>query len=106
MNSVGLTSSLAILVPQFDMQPFSPGGAVPGFPAGPVWFVQYLGVIPHWPQILQQTLSGQGLRAAMAVPLVGISVPGTVGPHTEFAIALGIGGSPVLRQMLKPMPRP
>lgn len=82
---------------------------------------------PHWPQWLQQTLRGQGLRLASAIDwLAGRWVPGTVGPQTAFYIGngqllrfsndgeagrdrgrptgtgAGIGAVPSLRQILTP----
>lgn len=53
--------------------------------------------------MLQQALSGQGLRSEMAVPSVGATVPGTVGPHTAFVSVAGIGGVPELRQIILPI---
>lgn len=91
---------LVMSVPQFEIQPFWPGGAVPGLPEGPVTLVQYSGVIPHWPQILQHAFNGHWFKFDRAVPFVGCFVPGTVGPHTALLTGLGIGGAPVLRQML------
>lgn len=86
-----------MFVPQLETHPFWPFGAVP--PVGPVTFVQYSGVMPHWPQISQQELRGHRLRAASAVPLVGIVVQGTVGPRCALETGTGIGGSPLLKQM-------
>lgn len=59
-------------------------------------------VVPHWPHILQQTLSGQGFISVILVPTGGVSVPGTVGPQTAFATGAGIGAAPELRHILTP----
>lgn len=58
-----------------------------------------------WPQTSQQALRGQGLSMEMFVPGGGAGVPGTVGPQRALATAAGIGGVPVLRQIMMPTNR-
>src|SRR3954468_8490755 len=89
-----------IWVPQLEMQPFVPGAAVPGAPV--LELVQKSDVVPHWPQTSQHALSRHGLRGEMSTPAAGLVVPGTCGPHTVPATAAGIGGVPVLMQMMVP----
>jgi hypothetical protein len=48
INSAG-AALLIISVPQFDMQPFWPGAAVPGAPVLEFDGVQNSAVMPHWP---------------------------------------------------------
>ncbi|KAH8629875.1 glycoside hydrolase family 18 protein [Alternaria alternata] len=57
------------------LQPFLPGAEVPGAPVSDLEITQKSSVMPHWPQILQQTFSGQGLRVARSVPADGWVVP-------------------------------
>jgi hypothetical protein len=91
---------LIMSVPQLEMHPFFPGAEVPGGPRDD--FMQKSDVVPHWPQTLQQALSGHGLRSAMLTPEAGFVVPGFCGPQTAFWIGAGIGGAPELRHMLMP----
>lgn len=49
---------MTMSVPQLEIQPFSPGAAVPGAPVLDLEMVQNSLVVPHWPQILQQALRG------------------------------------------------
>ena len=58
-----------------------------------------------WPQTSQHALRGQGLSMEMFVPAGGFGVPGTVGPQRALATAAGMGGVPVLRQMMIPTNR-
>lgn len=82
--------------------PFVPGGEVPGFPDGPLFSVQKSALMPHWPQILQQTFNGQGFRSVRFWPDDGATDPGFVGPQTAFDTGAGIGGLPLERHMLTP----
>jgi len=89
-------------MPQSAMQPFEPFFAVPGAPLFDFEMIQKSAVVPHWPHILQQTLSGHGFISVMLVPDDGLCVPGTVGPQTAFVTGAGIGALPELRHMLMP----
>lgn len=72
-----------ILVPQFEMQPFSPGPPrVPSLPVGARVSVQNSDVVPHCPHMLQQALSGHGFRPGHFVGSVGFCVPFICRPHT------------------------
>jgi hypothetical protein len=48
MYSAG-AEPMTMLVPQLEMQPFSPGADVPGAPVGDSDSVQKSLLIPHWP---------------------------------------------------------
>lgn len=91
-----------MLVPQFEIQPLSPGAEVPGEPVGDFEMVQKSLLIPHWPCLFymrkelavakctnwvvcidgvrvahtQQALRGQGFRLARAIPAGGCTDPG------------------------------
>lgn len=41
----------------------------------------------------------------LAVPLAGTAVPGTCGPQTALASGAGIGGVPLLKQIMLPIYR-
>jgi hypothetical protein len=77
LKSKGLLVPEGTLMPQFEMQPFSPGAEVPGAPVVDFETVQKSLVIPHWPQMLQHAFSLHGFKSANLVPLVGFAVPGT-----------------------------
>ena len=96
---------LTISRPQLDAQPLEPGGPVPRLPNLPVVGTQNSPVIPHWPQMLQQALRGQGLRSLILLPVGGCSVPGTVGPQMAPFWGAGKGASPSLKHILTPRPR-
>lgn len=86
-----------MLVPQLEMHPLVPLSAVPGAPT--VVLVQNSDVVPHWPQTLQQALSGHGFKAERSLPLDTAGVPGTWGPHMALATGAGIW------EMLAPGPQ-
>lgn len=105
MKDAGGLPLLTISVLQLEMHPFEPGAAVPGALVSAHDGVQKSEVVPHCPQMLQQELSGHGLREANSVFPDGGSVPGTCGPQTVFTTAAGIGGFPVMRQIFWPIYR-
>ena len=84
------------------MQPFVPGAAVPGAPTGARVSVQNSATVPHWPQISQQALRGQGFSSPRAVEMEGVVVPGTAGPHTALGSGDGSGEKPLLKQIVCP----
>ena len=53
---------------------------------------------------MQHALSGQGLTS-LRLPLLGGCEPGFNGPQTALSRAYGMGGLPVLRQMVRFTPR-
>lgn len=55
--------------------------------------------------ILGSTEAGERGMEVRFSYLVGCSVPGLVGPHSAFATEFGMGGSPVLKQILRPSRR-
>jgi hypothetical protein len=57
------------------LHPFLPGADVPGAPVSLLEMTQKSSDKPHWPQMLQHTLSGQGLSFARSVPEEGCVVP-------------------------------
>lgn len=71
------------------IHPFLPGAEVPGAPVSDLLTTQKSSVIPHWPQILQQTFNGQGLSMLMLVDADGCTVPFFVGPQTAFYGVVG-----------------
>lgn len=93
---------LVMFMPQLEIHPFFPGCDVPGAPVSAGASTQKSSVVPQWPQILQQTLSGQGFKSLSAVPPAGGCVPETWGPHRAPGTAAGIGGLPVERQICWP----
>jgi hypothetical protein len=54
MGSAGGSDEITS-VPQLEMHPFLPGAAVPGAPDLDSLLVQNSVVLPHWPQMSQQT---------------------------------------------------
>jgi hypothetical protein len=71
LKLAGGAALLVMVIPQLATQPFDPGVAVPGAPVSAGLGTQKSLVMPHWPQTLQQTLSGQGLRSASIDMLAG-----------------------------------
>ena len=58
------------------LHPFLPGAEVPGAPVSDLETTQKSSVVPHWPQMLQQTFSGHGLSEVKFVPCGGRTVSG------------------------------
>lgn len=65
---------LMIAVPQFEMHPLVFGAAVPGAPVAEFVAVQNSSVVPHWPQISQQALRGQGFSPERVDMSAGFAV--------------------------------
>ena len=55
-------------IPEGHLHPLFPGAAVPGAPVADLEMTQKSSVVPHWPQVLQQTFSRHGLSVAKSVP--------------------------------------
>lgn len=92
-------------MPQLTMHPFVLGANVLGALVSDFEMTQKSAVVPHWPQILQQTLSRHGFKLVKLVPDGGFCVPGTVRPQTAFETGAGIGGLPALMHTLTPTQR-
>jgi hypothetical protein len=101
MVRVSLGASDVIMsVPQLEIHPFSPGAAVPGAPVDELEGLQKSPVVPHWPQILQHAFNGHWFKVLKSVLGGALTVSFTCGPQTAFGTLAGIGGYPVLRQIL------
>ena len=70
-------SDVRISSPQLEMQPFSPGAAVPGAPVLEFDGLQKSPVVPHWPQMLQHALSGHSFSVLKSTSGGGGVVPFT-----------------------------
>jgi hypothetical protein len=104
-KAVGGPEFYLISYPQLEIHVlWKPGSLLLGPPPAGACMSQCAGKGPQNPQLLQRTLSGQGLRSAMEMDeSVGRCVPGVRGPHSVPCCGGGSGAVPTLRHILYPV---